>query len=432
MILPNSTSLFFAAILSLVLAMSPLPAAEWYVPLAGNAFESAPPSGDRLPIAARAVRVTNGKVYSVYFHVNRPGRISLRVNARGLNGHFKLEAHVGENVLTTPLRETRFAISPLGEVAIGKPGYVRVDLSSISADSSSVIEVRDLIVSSDADDMQLDFVQSNKGNMFYWGRRGPSVHLHYQLPKDTDVTHAYSEITVPKGQDAIGSYFMANGFREGYFGMQVNSDTERRVLFSVWSPFRTDDPTEIPPADRIRVLTKGADVKAQDFGNEGSGGQSYMIYPWRAGTTYRFLTEVKPDGEGNTRYTSWFGDKASGEWRLVASFRRPKTDKHLTSFHSFLENFAPEYGNVERTARYGNQWICDTQGKWHEITSMKFTGDNTARARQRLDYAGGSEQGLFFLRNCGFFDDQVKLDQRFQRAASGIQPEIDLEELPRS
>jgi hypothetical protein len=47
------------------------------------------------------------------------------------------------------------------------------------------------------------------------------------------------EITVPVGQDPIGSYFMANGFGEGYFGFQVNSKTERRVLFSVWSPFRT-------------------------------------------------------------------------------------------------------------------------------------------------------------------------------------------------
>src|SRR5690606_21222867 len=95
-------------------------------------------------------------------------------------------------------------------------------------------------------DMQVDYVQNDQGNMFYWGRRGPSVHLQYQFPRSTPLTYAYSEITVPKGQDAIGSYFMANGFGEGYFGMQVNSDTERRVLFSVWSPFQTDNPADIP------------------------------------------------------------------------------------------------------------------------------------------------------------------------------------------
>ena len=51
---------------------------------------------------------------------------------------------------------------------------------------------------------------------------------------------------VPEGNDVLGSYFMANGFAQGYFGIQVNSPTERRILFSVWSPFHTDDPSEIP------------------------------------------------------------------------------------------------------------------------------------------------------------------------------------------
>jgi len=268
--------------------------------------------------------------------------------------------------------------------------------------------------------------------MFYWGRRGPSVHLNYQLPKDTPLTYAYSEITVPTGQDSIGSYFMANGFREGYFGFQVNSRTERRVLFSVWSPFRTDDPSKIPAEDRVKTLAKGDGVRAQDFGNEGSGGQSFLVYPWKADVTYRFLTEVKPDGDGNTRYTSWFGDKQAGEWRLIATFQRPKTDKHLTGFHSFLENFAPDFGHQERSAHYGNQWVRDSDGRWYEITRAKFTGDNTARGRHRLDYAGGSEDGYFFLRNCGFFEQHVSLDQEFERDSTKSQPpEIEFDALSR-
>ena len=38
-----------------------------------------------------------------------------------------------------------------------------------------------------------------------------------------DIEWFYSELTVPEGNDVIGSYFMANGFSEGYFGIQVNS-----------------------------------------------------------------------------------------------------------------------------------------------------------------------------------------------------------------
>ena len=52
-------------------------------------------------------------------------------------------------------------------------------------------------------------------------------------------------MTIPKNNDVVGSYFMANGFAEGYFGIQVNSETERRILFSVWSPYKTDDPNSI-------------------------------------------------------------------------------------------------------------------------------------------------------------------------------------------
>ena len=91
---------------------------------------------------------------------------------------------------------------------------------------------------------------------------------------------------------------MANGFSEGYFGMQVNSSTERRILFSVWSPFNTDNPKDIPAEQRIRMLAKGPDVHVGEFGNEGSGGQSYLVYPWKAGTVCRFLTRVQPDKDG--------------------------------------------------------------------------------------------------------------------------------------
>ncbi len=75
------------------------------------------------------------------------------------------------------------------------------------------------------------FVPNNEGNFFHWGRRGPSVHLNYPLPAGFDASWFYNEVTVPPGQDIQGSYFMACGFAQGYFGMQVNSPTERHILF---------------------------------------------------------------------------------------------------------------------------------------------------------------------------------------------------------
>jgi hypothetical protein len=93
---------------------------------------------------------------------------------------------------------------------------------------------------------------------------------------------------------------MANGFKEGYFGMQVNSETERKNLFSVWSPFTTDDPCKISIEQKIILLKKGQNVYTGEFGNEGAGGQSYLKYDWVSGNSYKFLLGSIPDGASST------------------------------------------------------------------------------------------------------------------------------------
>lgn len=260
--------------------------------------------------------------------------------------------------------------------------------------------------------------------MFYWGRRGPSVHLTYTVPQDLDIEYAYSELQVAPGDDQIGSYFMANGFSQGYFGMQVNSAAERRVLFSVWSPYSTDNPKEIPEDQRVKTLARGSDVRIGEFGNEGSGGQSYLVYPWKAGSVCRFLTRVQPDVDNHTIYTCWFSDSPSSEWRLIASFRRPKTQTHLKGFHSFLENFNPATGHLTRGVRYQNVQVRDTQGRWHSCTSARFSTDATGSQKHRLDYTGGAADSHFFLRNCGFFENDIQPGTRFELPVPPASPAI--------
>jgi len=140
---------------------------------------------------------------------------------------------------------------------------------------------------------------------------------------------------------------------------------------------------------------------------------------------------VKPDGKGNTVYTSWFGDKAKGEWKLIASFRRPKTDTHLRGHHSFLESFSPTRGYIGRQAFYGNIWVCDVDGQWLECTKARFSVDATGGGRHRLDFTGGSDGKRFFLRNCGFFNETGRPGETFTREATGTDgPGIDLQSLP--
>ena len=410
-----------------------LPAAEWSIPVAGNAFRTAPgPGGNGFQRDGTIAWSDPAAVFSMYFHVDRPAKLTLAIKAGSKSGRSTLATRVGEKKFSSVIDGIELADRKLGRVSVEKAGYVRVDFRGSERTGDLYAAISSLGVSSETAGLVVDYVRTNKGNMFYWGRRGPSVHLRYEVPRDRQLRYAYTEVTVPRGEDPIGSFFMANGFGEGYFGFQVNGTKERRILFSVWSPFKTNNPRDIPKDQRITVLGNGPKVHVGKFGNEGSGGQSYLVYPWKAGRSYRFLTEVKPDGKGNTIYTSWFGDKSKGEWRLIASFRRPKTNTNLRGFHSFLESFSPTHGYIGRRALYGNVWVCDVAGQWHECTSARFSVDPTGGGRHRLDFTGGAKGGHFYLRNCGFFDGTGRPGATFKRgSAVDEQPEIKFAELPR-
>ena len=261
---------------------------------------------------------------------------------------------------------------------------------------------------------------ANDPSNYYWSRRGPSVHMGYTVPANTE--YFYNEVTVPKGQDAIGSYYMANGFGQGYFGMQVKSPTERWMLFSVWNA---------DSGALTRLVSKGSGVVAQDFGGEGEGGQAYLVYNWVAGNTYRFLTRAHPDGAGGTDYSAWFYAPELGSWRFMATWKRPAISTYLTGVYSFLENFIDTNGHLERRVQFGNQWARSAAGTWSELTSARFTGDATVTNGQRWDYAGGIEDGKFYLRNGGFFADYVPVKQVFSRPATGQAPTVDVGALPR-
>ncbi len=415
-----------------VIATPEIPASEWKIPLAGNTFRTQPNPGGRGVSRDGALSwKDSAEEYAIFFHVSQPATLQLQ---------FTGQIPAGSKIQCTSPSDSSFNLTlqssngqlNAGKLTVAAKGYVQVNLKGVAkADDQSFAKLLELTVSSDSDGLKLDFVRDNEGNMFYWGRRGPSVHLSYQVPKDVKLQYGYTELTVPEGEDPIGSYYMANGFSEGYFGIQVNSETERRVLFSVWSPFSTDNPKDIPEDQRIELLAKGEKTRVGEFGNEGSGGQSYIIHPWKTGSTIRFLTEVKPIDDSNTQYTCWFAEQA-GEWQLVASFRRPKTMTNLKGFHSFLESFDPSRGYISRKCLYGNVWVVDVDGKWFPINEAKFSVDPTGGKRHRLDFEGGVQQSSFFLRNCGFFSGEVKAGEKFTLPnEKRLQPTIELSKLPR-
>ncbi|SHF30878.1 protein of unknown function [Mariniphaga anaerophila] len=362
-----------------------------------------------------------------YFRVEQTGSLNVGINGKTKTGNSLLKVTCGNQSKEVLVENTAAETVDVGVFEIEEPGYHWIEFEGLEKQGDVFADIETVLIGGEAVVGKVYFVKDD----FYWGHRGPSVHLNYHVPESAgDVQFFYSEIVVPDGKDAIGSYYMANGFGQGYFGMQVNSSTERRVLFSVWSPFQTDNPNDIPEEDRIVLLKKGDGVHAGEFGNEGSGGQSYLRYNWKAGTNYRFLLKGEPSGNNSTDFTGWFFAPEEGEWKLVASFRRPKTNTRLTRLHSFLENFLTDTGDQTRMAYYSNQWVCNTSGEWTELTKVKFTADATARKDSRLDYAGGAENSKFFLKNCGFFSDRTPFDSFFEREKTETPPQINLEDLP--
>ncbi len=397
------------------------------IPAGPNSWVVGDMAKDRTIIAETGIHnwQETSDIIRSYVGLSNSGELHLGLRAKSPDGASKIKVTVGDRSQEVVLSPTDYGTVEIGKFQVSA-GYVAIEIQGLEKSGTYIGDISDILIGGPAAAGTITNVPTDN---FYFGRRGPSANIGYQAPQGKDVKWFYNEITVPEGSDVIGSYFMANGFGEGYFGIQVNSETERRVLFSIWSPYVTDDPNEIPEEDRIQLLGAGSGVTVGEFGNEGSGGQSYLRYDWKAGTTYKFLLKGEPSTNGSTDYTAYFYAPEVGEWKLIAGFKRPNTTTYLKSLYSFLENFAPSTGYITRQAEYGNQWAYTTDNTWNEITTATFGVDATAANGDRSDLAGGTNSKAFFMKNCGFFDDGMNAGVTFTREATGTPPSIDFDAL---
>ena len=397
------------------------------IPVGGNSFITSSAKGAKERVTDSGwVNWTDPKtVFSTFVKVRHGGTLNVFATIGVPKGKSSIYCVVNDEGMVVNAEGNDAKEYEVGSWTIADSGYVRIDMKGVRKTGPVFGEVRELRLSGTAIDNNTAYVKNNDGNFFYWGRRGPSVHMNYDAAEiSRDAEWFYSEVTVPEGNDVVGSFFMPNGFAEGYFGIQVNSPTERRVLFSVWSPYKTDDAAAVPESMKVKLVKAGAGVRTGEFGSEGSGGQSYLVYPWKVNTTYRFLTHAQQTDTGYTIFTSYFYTPETKQWNLIASFGRPATKTYLMRIHAFLENFEPENGWITRTAYFSNPWVRDRGGNWRSMGMLMFTGDATAQKGYRLDYDGGVEGDKFFLKNCGFFQKQTILRSIFFRMNFSHEPEI--------
>jgi hypothetical protein len=309
---------------------------------------------------------------------------------------------------------TNLVTAHFGKFSIKEPGYQRFALESLNEVGKPFGDLTMLV---------LGGVTTNTAHFNYKSRRNAaSVHLSYPNPKGTNVAAFYCEMTGV--EEPVATYYMACGWHRGYFGMQVNSKTERRIIFSVWdSGNEAISRNKVADSNRVTLVAKGAGVNSGDFGNEGTGGHSHLKYNWKTGEKQRFIVTAQPTNGTFTIFSGYWFHPGQQQWMLISSWKAPKDGGWLRGLYSFSENFNGNNGHLPRQALYGNQWLRTDKGEWLELTTASFSHDTTGHA-DRLDRFMGLENGAFFLHHGGFVNGFTKYGEKFTRPATGRAPEF--------
>ena len=360
-----------------------------------------------------------------FFFPQQPGNIQVAIKLRSPAREGKLKVTLdssGKSYEISVKQSPDFITIPVGTFSIPDARYHFIQINAISKTGSNFPDIQSLVISGPA-------AQNLKYNLSEY-RGAPSTHLWYEYPKDSTIAWFYNEVTIPVGVNSVNAYYMTNGFSGGYSGIQLNSETERRFIFSVWSNYNTNDPKEIPKDYAITLVKKGKNVYADDFGNEGSGGHSHLVFPWKNGATYKILIGAKPAGD-HTIYSCYYFAPENGKWNLVAVWDKTKTGGKLFSgLYSFVENFGSN-GNDFFKAAYGNQWVCTPSGTWIELTRCYLTTTASPQKHQRYDYGVGVEDNKFYMFTGGFKEiNNLAPHSVIERKANGIHPDIDFTTLP--
>ena len=419
------TRLLFAALLGLVFLASLSHAAPVRVPGYTAYLKPNPePEGMTVSPPAGVIGWTNGKTQIAWYgELKSSGSLSLSLSVHlppTEKCRWKLTV-AGQSRTAEAVGGPETITVPFGSVTVPTAGSYRFTLTGLTKTGQSF---------GDIDALLLDGPAAQGAHFSQAETRGaPSVHLWYPAPKNAQVNGFYNEVT-PK-TTPLWSYFMACGFARGYFGIQVNSPTERRIIFSVWDA--GDEPTDrskVAADDKVQLLAKGPGVYTDSFGHEGTGGHSHLVYSWKTGQTYRFWVSAVPDGTG-TIYSGYFYFPDRKSWGLIASFRAPKDGGYLHGLYSFNEDFNGANGDARRLAEFGPQWIKTTDDHWTELRTAHFTHTKDG-VQERFDRDAGVSHNRFFLANGGFVPtENVKYGDTFTRPASSQPTDLPLPNMAR-
>jgi len=374
----------------------------------------------------------------IYFYPKQKGEIAASIHILPIATVSILKISLDEGGKETEINipaNSSSTVFPIGHFTINKSGYHYFKIKGANKTTvantkpPNALELYPEIISLSIDAISPNEIKYNKSSYL----AAPSTHLRYQVPGDSVVKWFYTEVRVPKEvENSLHAYYETNGFHSGYGGIQINNEKERRFIFSIWSLYKTDNPKEIPSQFAVNLKTKGANVSSGDFGNEGSGGHSHLVYPWKANQTYRFLTGIKSIAGDSATYIGYYARPEDNyTWHLLSEWTQNKTDTKtgFRNLYAFVENFGNN-GDDYFKAYYGNQWIMTPSGNWIELNQAKFTTTAHPQRHQRFDYGAGVEGNLFYMYSGGFKHlKNIDAGDIITRKLNGEHPVIDFTKL---
>jgi hypothetical protein len=238
----------------------------------------------------------------------------------------------------------------------------------------------------------------------------PSIHLRY---KESDASTFYSEVTVRRS--VPGTYFAVTGWHNGYFGLQEKGDGKKVLIFSVWGS-KNDNPASIAKHLAVKLIAKDPEVRAGEFGNEGSGMQSFLDYDWKLNTTYAFMVKARMVDE-RAEYSGYFRAPDSKRWRHLVTMSTPHDAGLLKGLHSFAEDFRRDEASTRevRRATFSNAWARRQDGSTIRLLTATLT--STPSNARMLD-AEVSALGITIATGGHTVNKTTSLGVRIDRPAS--------------
>jgi|GEM_PF-267442 isoaspartyl peptidase/L-asparaginase-like protein (Ntn-hydrolase superfamily) len=249
-----------------------------------------------------------------------------------------------------------------------------------------------------------------------------SVHLAYAEVPPAAVF--YNEVKVESSAD--GTYFCVCGFSRGYYGIQELYDGRKVLIFSVWDPGQQDDPNSVDPANRVKLLHQDESVRVGRFGNEGTGGQSFLDYDWKVGQTYRFMVAARRVKD-RTEYAAFFFHPEEKAWKHLVTFSTLTKDTQLKGYYAFVEDFRRNRVSATKTRRaaFPNAWVMTSDAKWQPVEKARFTADGNPVVNIN---AGVNERQFYLATGGDITNDDVKLRAVMQRDVKEAKAPADAEQ----